>query len=372
MKKELGHLLGSRKDEEVGTIGVKDRVGEHKIREEESIWEELRRYGVDNKELEEFSEGMRTLVEEGSLSKGSHRVYKGAIRRYREWAKGSRLMKGIPSWPVKPVAMAIYLTYLWKEKKSFPTMRGALFAIKWIHKVEGWADPGESPVIRQLIRAAVLGLYRSMSRKHALNKGQVLNLIGAARKRVVGGAVSFEVFPVIMLSQWFGIARISEVVGLKRKDISFRKEGGMDIKYRGKNANTANLRRREGDTKYYEEIGGEHCPTTVMMTFLESRGLLELEGKDKRWEQGIFQVGGKPLSYQWYSTRLKGLLRECGLPEELFASHSFRSGAAMMALANGASKEAVKRQGGWLSDAIDVYFIPTLTDLLAPGKALRL
>ena len=63
----------------------------------------------------------------------------------------------------------------------------------------------------------------------------------------------------------------------------------------------------------------------------------------------------------------------CGLPEELFASHSFRTGAAMMALANGASKEAVKRQGGWLSDAIDVYFIPTLTDLLlAPGKALRL
>ena len=27
MKKELGHLLGSRKDEEVGTIGVKDRRG---------------------------------------------------------------------------------------------------------------------------------------------------------------------------------------------------------------------------------------------------------------------------------------------------------------------------------------------------------
>ena len=70
-----------------------------------------------------------------------------------------------------------HLTYLWKEKKSFPTMKGALCAIKWIHKVEGWADPGKSPVIRQLIRAAVLKLYKSMNRKYALNKGQVLNLM---------------------------------------------------------------------------------------------------------------------------------------------------------------------------------------------------
>ena len=44
----------------------------------------------------------------------------------------------------------------------------------------------------------------------------------------------------------------------------------------------------------------------------------------------------------------------------------------MAPLANGASKEAVKRQGGWLSEAIDVYFIPKLSELLAPGKALRL
>ena len=51
-----------------------------------------------------------------------------------------------------------------------------------------------------------------------------------------------------MVIQWFGIARISEVLEVKRKDIEFRERGGMDMKYRGKNANTANLRRREGDS----------------------------------------------------------------------------------------------------------------------------
>ena len=56
----------------------------------------------------------------------------------------------------------------------------------------------------------------------------------------------------------------------------------MDMKYMGKNANTANLRRREGGTKYYEESGGFHCPTTIMRAFLKRRGILKLEGKDRR------------------------------------------------------------------------------------------
>ena len=116
-----------------------------------------------------------------------------------------------------------------------------------------------------------------------------------------------------------------------RKDIQFSEGDGMDMKYsRGKNVNTANLRRREGDTKYYEESGGNNCPTTLMKAFLRKRGILKLEGKDRRWEQAVFQVEGKPVKYQWYSTRLRRLLNDCGLPGELFASHSFRSGAAMI------------------------------------------
>ena len=104
-----------------------------------------------------------------------------------------------------------------------------------------------------------------------------------------------------------------------------------------------------------------------------SEKIFELGEGDNRWEQAVFQVGGKPITYQWYSTRLKRLMDDCGIPKGLFASHSFRSGAAMRALANGVSKEAVKRQGGWLSDAIDVYFIPKLSDLLAgPRESIEI
>ena len=70
-----------------------------------------------------------------------------------------------------------------------------------------------------LIRAAVLKLYKSMNRKYALDKGQVVRLIEAAMKRVERGERCYELFPVVMVTQWFGIARISEVLSVVRKDI---------------------------------------------------------------------------------------------------------------------------------------------------------
>ena len=54
-----GYILRSGGNEEPCTRCVKDPTEEKKISHEGSIWEELRRYGIDNKELEEFTGGLR-------------------------------------------------------------------------------------------------------------------------------------------------------------------------------------------------------------------------------------------------------------------------------------------------------------------------
>ena len=61
---------------------------------------------------------------------------------------------------------------------------------------------------------------------------------------------------------------------MQRKDIEFKEGEGMDMKYRGKNANTANLRWREWNTKHYEETKELYCPTTLVREFLRRRGIL--------------------------------------------------------------------------------------------------
>ena len=60
-------------------------------------------------------------MEAGSLSKGLHRVYQGAIRRYREWARVSNLMKGVPSWPMsKANGIGLIFNLLMKREEVLP------------------------------------------------------------------------------------------------------------------------------------------------------------------------------------------------------------------------------------------------------------
>ena len=64
--------------------------------------------------------------------------------------------------------------------------------------------------------------------------------------------------------------------------------GGMDMKYRGKNANTANLRRREGDTpKYYEESGAQR-PSSLIHGFIQLTQWVSESGRFRQFpESGI-------------------------------------------------------------------------------------
>ena len=59
----------------------------------------------------------------------------------------------------------------------------------------------------------------------------MVKLIEAARGRDERGEKCFALFPVVIVLQWAGIARISEVLGVLRKDIEFKEDGGMDMKY---------------------------------------------------------------------------------------------------------------------------------------------
>ena len=78
----------------------------------------MRRYGVDNKELEEFTEKMRELVEAGSLKRGSYREYKGAHKEVPGMGKFV-VVNNRPgyseNWKVRPAAMALYLAYVFVE-----------------------------------------------------------------------------------------------------------------------------------------------------------------------------------------------------------------------------------------------------------------
>ena len=54
---------------------------------------------------------------------------------------------------------------------------------------------------------------------------------------------------------------------------------------------------------------GDNCPTTLMKDFLKKKGILRLEGKDRRWGQEVFQMEGKPVKCRHNKKLLKKVIK---------------------------------------------------------------
>ena len=83
-------------------------------------------------------------------------------------------------------------------------------------------------------------------------------------------------------------------------------------------------------------------------------------------EQGpFFQLqDGRPLTKAVFTSKVREGLRAIGLPEQNFAGHSFRIGAATTAASVGIEDSVIRTMGRWSSAAYLVY-------IRTPGSTWR-
>lgn len=315
--------------------------------------------------LKKRVEWMFTDIEKGSLKKGSYDGYVGAIRRYKEWCRLPGNVGCIRSWPPTVQSLALYLHFCWKEKKSYAAMRQCYFAVNWYAKVEGWAGFASCGVISRLLRAAALDLYESKNRKHALSRDQVLALLEMTGCLPAGE--EWEEVRLILTMQYEGIARVSEILSRVREDVTFRNTYTA-LYYKGKTHAM-----RLGEYKFFRPWSeGERFNATVLLsTHLQKRGMLRLPPASPKWGHPLIaRANGKEVTYSWLRKKLVILFKACGMNPVLFCTHSLRSGAASAAFARGMSRDQIKRAGGWVSEAVDLYILPTSKQVLAVPEAL--
>ncbi len=93
------------------------------------------------------------------------------------------------------------------------------------------------------------------------------------------------------------------------------------------------------------------CPVTAMNKYIQVRGV----------SLGpVFQLSGKALSRQAFTSRLKTLLISSGEPQAKYNSHSFRIGAASRWASEGKSDIEIQRLGRWQSNAFRKYLRSTV------------
>jgi hypothetical protein len=99
-------------------------------------------------------------------------------------------------------------------------------------------------------------------------------------------------------------------------------------------------------------IGSSHnslCPVRAMKTYL-------LQSRSVQTPRPLFEfASGAPLTRNTLTSRLRSLLQSQGLDEKLYASHSFRIGAATAAGSAGLPSWLIKTLGRWTSDCYERY-----------------
>jgi hypothetical protein len=130
---------------------------------------------------------------------------------------------------------------------------------------------------------------------------------------------------------------------------------------------------REGELCFYPYMEkGEFCAVTHLRRYLEKQGRLKLLLDSKKWDEPLIQKDGREVKYDWLLKEMKRAFDAIGVDSRFIGTHSYRSGGAQEALNRGVPKYLVKRQGGWVSDCVDSYFMPSFSQLTRSASAVGL
>ena len=107
-------------------------------------------------------------------------------------------------------------------------------------------------------------------------------------------------------------------------------------------------------------MSGKTCPVSALVNYLHTRSD----------SSGTFFITstGEIVTKPWFVEQIRTTLASLGLPQDQYAGHSFRIGAAIMAAQVGLEDSTIKALGRWPSSAF-LQYIRTPKEQLAALSA---
>ena len=136
---------------------------------------------------------------------------------------------------------------------------------------------------------------------------------------------------------------------------------------------------REGRWVHIAANDSPTCPVKNLVTYLQSAGLdLEVD-KDAYIFRAVSTTKNgsklrsinKPLSYTRTREQILQAIKQIGLDEKLYGTHSLRAGGATFTANAGIPDRLFKKHGRWMSDkSKDIYVQENLDTLLSVTKSM--
>ena len=193
-----------------------------------------------------------------SRAKSTTLVYHKSFQKWKNFAID---ILDVPTLPADPFHVALYLQHL-AESSSIAAANSTFYAINWARGLAGIPSPTQS----KFLITVKEGIVRSLSRGHPSRKEpldiQYLKSLGAQIDHT--DLLHLRSYVMFVVS-FAGFLRSSEVINLRRNDISFN-DNYMLVSIR--KSKTVQL--RDGGTVVLAELKDAGvCPVKLMRRYLE-------------------------------------------------------------------------------------------------------
>ena len=304
------------------------------------------------------------LVE--SRSNGTTSKYCSSFKRWKAFISA----EGGTAIPAEPIHVALYLTSLIDEGKSSSVIQGAMYSIKWAHKLRGLLDPTANDFVTNVIEAAKRQNHKKVSKKDILTNDQIVLLCDKYKDAQNILILRDLAFIILCFS---GFLRFEEARSLKCNEITFH-EDYMSVHV----SKSKTDQFRKGDQVVISKSQTNACPMSIVKRYIASAGI------DPRSDHFLFKPAyssksktslihkNKSISYTRTQETVVTRLKEVGKDLNI-GLHSLRASGATAAARAKVSDRIWKRHGRWKGErAKDGYVDDSLEDRLSVSQALHL
>uniref|UniRef100_A0A7M5XJT8 Tyr recombinase domain-containing protein n=1 Tax=Clytia hemisphaerica TaxID=252671 RepID=A0A7M5XJT8_9CNID len=303
---------------------------------------------IKDRNLKRKAESLPVLLE-AAYAKSTLRKYKPA---WEKWLICSDPFDEVISCPADPIYVAIYINDLTNSFATEGALTAAILGIRWGHLNSGFDSPTNHPLVRLAIEGGkrIIAERRSplknCHRKEPLSSDLIKNLV---RKYSTSTNLVDIRFLIMVLFGFAGFFRISEILKIQLKEITFDKSGATVYLPFSKTDQV-----REGNIVFISKTDTECCPIYWLRKYLALSGLrhkpeayLICHLYKTKTSHNVHSH--RPISYTTALSTFKDHISKMTDPT-IYGLHSLRSGGASEAANNGISDRLISKHGRWSSN----------------------
>lgn len=301
-----------------------------------------------------------------SKSDNTVKKYYYSFKKWRDFCN-SRQYRYLPA---EHIHVAIYVTQLLDLNSSVHTISAAIYAIKWAHDINGFADPTNNAFVKNLHESAKRIRGRKTIKKDILSSEMIIELCD----NFVDSTDLMDLRDLCMITLGFaGFLRYDELSAIRCSDIKFFSD------YFSINITKSKMDQyRSGNEVVISKGESSACPFSMLLKYMSLAGLTT--ESDGYLFRPLYRSGSickpihkdKKLSYTRARQCLLGRLKFVA-PQLNLGLHSLRASGCTKAANENVNERCLKRHGRWKRDeSRDGYIADSIVKRLDITKKLGL